>query len=125
MHQLGDKANKFWLSWQGDVRSFALDTLMWALSSSMNNSQDPIYFLSDSSDLVPHVAFELKDKSWLRQRPGTIDRSGQSVVNHLQGAFSRDMSLANYYIDWKKGHSTTGYYGKYFWISCLWCMPSV
>jgi hypothetical protein len=79
----------------------------------MNITQDPIYFLIDSSDLVRHVAFQLQDMSWLRQHPRIIDHSLQSVVNHLKGVFSRDVPVANFHIDRQKGRATTGYFGTF------------
>ena len=113
LHRLADRLDRNGLPWKGEARSFALDTATRALSCSMNISQDPIYFLSDSSDLAQHVAVDLKNQSWLRQYPGMIDPSLQSVVNHSQGVFSREVSEANFHIDRQKKHKTTEYYGTF------------
>jgi hypothetical protein len=83
----------------------------------MNITQDPIYFLSDSSDLVKHIAFELKDERWLKKHPeGTpdgIDESLQAVVHHSHGVFSRDVSQINWHLDRQKGKQPQAYYGTF------------
>jgi hypothetical protein len=111
-------ADKTGLPWEGNTRQFALDVATRALSCAMNITQDPIYFLSDSNDLVRHVAFELYDQNFLTTIANTnssnsVDPSLQYVVQHSHGVVSRDVSEENAHIDRQKGRAPSAYYGTF------------
>ena len=113
-------ADKTGLPWEGATRQFALDVATRALSCAMNITPDPLYFLSDSNDLVRHVAFELNDENHFlttianTNSSNTIDPSLQYVVQHSHGGVvSRDVSEENAHIDRQKGRPASAYYGTF------------
>jgi hypothetical protein len=112
-------ADKTGLPWEGNTRQFALDVATRALSCAMNITQDPLYFLSDSNDLVRHVAFELYDENNFlttianTNSSNTVDPSLQYVVQHSHGVVSRDVSEENAHIDRQKGRAASAYYGTF------------
>jgi hypothetical protein len=113
-------ADKTGLPWEGETRQMALDVATRALSCAMNVTQDPLYFLSDSNDLVRHVALELYDDHHFlttianTNSSNTIDPSLQYVVQHSPGGVvSRDVTAENAHIDRQKGRPAPAYYGTF------------
>jgi hypothetical protein len=112
-------ADKTGLPWEGNTRQFALDVATRALSCAMNITKGPLYFMSDSNDLVRHVALELYDEHFLTaiantNASNTVDPSLQYVVSHAPGmVVSRDVSQENAHIDRQKGRPPSAYYGTF------------
>ena len=105
-------ADKTGLPWEGNTRQFAIDVATRALSCARNISSDEIYFLSDSNDLVRHVAFELSREDHVRVNQSEIDPALFNVVQKGR-VLSRDVSNENAHIDRQKGRPAMAYYGTF------------
>jgi hypothetical protein len=119
-------ADKTGLPWVegGPQRAFALETANKALvcardidviGSSHAASAEPVYFLSDSNDLVKHVAVELANSTYLK-----LHGSNSSWVNpplletvQSQTIVARDTTLENAHIDRQKGRDPPAYYATF------------
>ena len=127
-------ADKTGLPWEGETRQFALDVASKALScaihipslsstsSSLSSSSTPIYFLSDSNDLVRHVTVELQDPQFLHVNASQVDATLLQIVSSSTsstssstrgGIYSRDVTLENAHLDRQKGREPSAYYGTF------------
>jgi hypothetical protein len=106
-------ADKTGLPWEGSTRQFAIDVATRAISCAQNITNDPIYFLSDSNDLVRHVAFELSSEEYLRVNQSEVDPSLFNIIDKGSPIVSRDVSIENAHIDRQKGRPAEAYYGTF------------
>jgi len=115
-------ADKAGLPWEvgGPQRAFALDTADKALTCAHEIGQttdetSPVYFLSDSNDLVNHVAVELADSSYLKEHgsnPSWVNRELLETVRS-QKVVARNATMANVHIDLQKNRQPENYYGTF------------
>jgi hypothetical protein len=108
-------ADKSGLPWEGGTRQFALDAAVEALTCSMQAApKDPIYFLSDSNDLVRHVTIELQDEKFINANQTQIDHSLQKVVVESGTIIrARDVTEETAHLDKQKGRPAEAYYGTF------------
>jgi len=110
-HVLGKNPNypadKTGLPWVGEARTFAIETATHAVACALYILQaQPIYFMSDSNDLVRHVAFELQDAA---QNDSDVDRPLLQMLA-AQRIRARDPTMENPHIDRQKGRPPAEYY---------------
>lgn len=117
-------ADKTGLVWDigGPQRAFALETADKALTcareigqTTNNTKTSPVYFLSDSNDLVNHVAVELADSSYLKKHGSNSSWVNPELLATIQSqkVVARDVTLENVHIDKQKGRPPESYYGTF------------
>lgn len=115
-------ADKTGLPWEvgGPQRAFALETADKALTCSREIGQttdetSPVYFLSDSNDLVNHVAVELADSSYLKEHGSNSSWVNPELLETVrsQKVVARDATMENAHIDRQKGRPPESYYGTF------------
>lgn len=115
-------ADRVGLLWEGASRDFAVDTAVHALQCGQtllpsNNSQEPIYFYSDSEDLARYISSELNDPVFLRANVSLIEtipvhKAARQVVQWSR-IVGRRASTENLHIDRQGGHEPAAYYGSF------------
>lgn len=127
-------ADKTGLPWEGPTRQAALVVATMALKcantiSKKTNTTKPtgletenqskIYFLSDSNDLVRHVAVELQDPRFVMANHTEIDQdlyhqvAGNSSRSSSNKVVARDVTLETAHLDRQKGRSPEHYYSTF------------
>jgi hypothetical protein len=111
-------ADKTGLPWEGDMRDFAVETGTLALQCAQTLSPpvEPIYFFSDSNDLVRYLSKELNDARFLQANrtllTNPIDSKALQVVQSSK-IIARDVTLENAHIDRQKGREAPAYYATF------------
>lgn len=112
-------ADKTGLPWVegGPQRAFALETADKALTcarivSDANHENTPVYFLSDSNDLVTHVAVELANSKYLKDHGSNSSWVNQHLLETVrsQKIVARNTTIENPHIDRQKGRPPDAYY---------------
>ena len=87
----------------GDAKNFALDVITHAMQCSrlITNDNEPLYFISDSEDLVNYV---------VRDLPKRFSSNAVFKARSKVNLISRDLSLPNLHIDRQKRHPPRYYY---------------
>lgn len=107
-------ADKTGLPWYGDTRQFALTVATDALNCSrIVASTEPVYFLSDSNDLVRHVTMELVDPQFVQENRSMIDMSLYSIVQNDPPIKARDVTEETVHLDRQKGRLAPAYYDTF------------
>jgi len=146
-------ADKTGLPWEGDTRQFALDVAKTALEcsrrlnthtgvppkqeppSSPHQQQQqplPVYFLSDSNDLVRHVALELTNPEFVQANRSQLDMELLDLIEQQQQQQqvpskptttttslikpwirARDVTEETAHLDRQKGRPVSAYYATF------------
>lgn len=113
-------ADKTGLPWEGKTREFAVETAVDALQCArnvLNDPTEPIYFFSDSNDLVRYISRELPDKSFVAANKTVFERSrvDQLALKEVQTShvIARDTIMENTHIDRQKGRAPEAYFGTF------------
>lgn len=109
-------ADKSGLPWFGETRSLAISTATHALrcaSTLLDDRTEPIYFYSDSNDLVQYMAHDLNDPTFLRRNASLfetsdVDKAALRVVRDTS-VMARNVSMENAHIDKQKGRDVEAY----------------
>jgi hypothetical protein len=113
-------ADKTGLPWEGRTREFAVDTATDALQCAKtlrNEPNEPIYFFSDSNDLVRYFTRELYNKTFVTAnqtmlRENAVDWKALQEIQTSK-VVARDVDLENTHIDRQKGRAPPAYYGTF------------
>jgi len=111
------------LPWVGEMREFAVRTAIRALRCaqtlllSKNDMAEPIYFFSDSNDLVRYMAHELSDPAFLNAnatllQSNPVDAAALQLVQSSR-VLARDATTPNIHIDRLKGFAPADYYSTF------------
>jgi hypothetical protein len=111
------------LLWEGEGREFAIETAVHALQCGQTllhqgaNEMEPIYFYSDSEDLVRYVTIELHDPMFEKNYSSILDSNkihatARKVVQRSR-IVGRHDGTANLHIDRQGGAKPTAYYGSF------------
>jgi hypothetical protein len=108
-------ADRSGLPWEGGTRQFALDVAVKAFTCSMQAApKDPIYFLSDSNDLVRHVTIELQDEKFVNANQTQIEHTLRKVVVESGTIIrARNVTEETVHLDKQKGLTAEEYYGTF------------
>eukprot|EP00934_Nitzschia_sp_Nitz4_P007795 Nitzschia sp. Nitz4//scaffold87_size112219//3911//5467//NITZ4_004056-RA/size112219-processed-gene-0.0-mRNA-1//1//CDS//3329559315//7785//frame0 len=120
-------ADKTGLPWEGETRQFALNIAAKALgcslalnhtaiSTSIAPAIVPVYFMSDSNDLVRHVSVELQDPIFVQVNRTEVDQALFSIVKPISSTTwvkARDVSQETAHIDKQKGRPPEAYYDTF------------
>jgi hypothetical protein len=119
---LGSKRNhsadKMGLPWTGDTRTFAIQTATHALQCALHEPDEPVYFFSDSNDLVRYMSHELTlDAAAVafnktRGAETSVEQNAFDVVSSMR-VVARNVTLENVHIDKQKGREPSAYYGVF------------
>jgi hypothetical protein len=114
------------LPWYGEMREFAVGTAVRALECARSLAfsgddaevQEPVYFFSDSNDLVNYIAHELRDPEFLKANANMlnsnpVDAKAVRIVRSFRRIMARDSSQANIHIDRLKGYPPADYYSTF------------
>lgn len=114
-------ADKSGLPWYGDNRDFAISVATKAVYCARTlldgvEKKEPIYFFSDSNDLVRYMAHELTSPIFLKAN-ATLLRNATDVDARKAIApislIAREMTMENAHIDRQKGRDAPAYYGTF------------
>ena len=100
-------------------RAFAIETANKALICAKEipgiDKTAPVYFLSDSNDLVNHVALELADSTYLKEHGSNASWVDPSLLETIQSqkVVARNTTLENAHIDRQKGRPPPAYYATF------------
>lgn len=113
-------ADKTGLPWEGSTRDFAIQTATRAVKCAqtlLRSKDEPIYFFSDSVDLVRYMSRELTlerfraaNATLLKASP--VDSEARRVVEHTH-ILARDVTIENAHIDKQKGRDAPAYYATF------------
>jgi hypothetical protein len=121
-------ADKTGLPWVegGHQRAFALETANKALvcageilrgsgETKTTTTLPPVYFLSDSNDLVNHVAVELANTTYLNEHGSNSSWVNPQLLETVrsQHIVARNTTLENAHIDRQKGRMAPAYYATF------------
>ena len=113
-------ADKSGLPWEGQTRQIAIDTANRALRCAQTlqpASHDPIYFFSDSNDLVHYMTNEIYNSTFLKEHEtdfvtSPTERKALEISKNLK-VLARPSTDENAHIDRQKGREATAYYGTF------------
>jgi hypothetical protein len=112
-------ADKTGLPWVGETKDFAVNMATHAIQCARTLSKDakePVYFFSDSNDLVRYLAHELKDTDFVARNATLFenphDAAALKAVKHTN-LVAREVSYENVHIDKQKNRSPPEYYGTF------------
>lgn len=113
-------ADKSGLPWEGETRQIAIDTANRALRCAQTLEaarQDPIYFFSDSNDLVHYISNEIYNSTFLKEHEADFatsatERKALDITNTLK-VLARPATDENAHIDRQKGREAPAYYGTF------------
>jgi len=113
-------ADKTGLPWEGQTREFAVETAAEALQCAKtlrNDPNEPIYFFSDSNDLVRYFTRELQNQTFVQANRTMLQNSlvDRTALEEIQSShlIARDVDLENAHIDRQKGRAPPAYYGTF------------
>ena len=114
------KADKTGLPWEGEQRQFAIETAIRAIKCAKHltsQETEPIYFFSDSNDLVRYMSHELNSPSFVKGNQSIfeesrVDKLALQVVQS-SNVLSREASHPNAHIDLQKGKKSYEYYSTF------------
>ena len=117
-------ADKTGLPWYGSNRDFAIDVATKAVYCARvlqqqqppAHSDEPIYFFSDSNDLVRYMAHELTDPEYIKQNATSFQNAADAAaLKSLDSVrlVARDATEENAHIDRQKGREPPAYYGTF------------
>lgn len=115
-------ADKTGLPWEGETRQNAINTAVRALRCAQtlqtnDQSHDPIYFFSDSNDLVRYMSRELYNATFVQEHKEQFTTSAIETnalgVSHGVKILARPCDEENAHIDRQKGRAKEDYYGTF------------
>ena len=111
-------ADKSGLPWYGSNRDFAVTVATKAVycARTLQKPGEPIYFFSDSNDLVRFMAHELTDPEYRRQNATFFENATDAnALKSIEGIrlIARDATEENAHIDRQKGRPAPAYYGTF------------
>lgn len=115
-------ADKTGLPWEGDTKLFAIGIAaraLWCANFLRNESHEPVYFFSDSNDLVHYMTQQLTNASYASQHLREIQSNGVTsaalvAVKQTPRLVSRrDTDVDNAHIDKQKGRDPPAYYATF------------
>ena len=116
------KADKSFLPFDGVFKEGAVNTAIHAFQCASRLEPDfrtePMYFMSDSDDLVQFLVHDMKSNEYLRKHAdlvfqyGTIESNAFRMTSKL-ALVARDMSLPNVHIDKQKGRRVRSYFPSF------------
>jgi hypothetical protein len=112
-------ADKTGLPWDGEMRKFAIQTATRAIRCAEKyfHNDDPIYFFSDSNDLVRYMAHELSDPQFVTANASIFRESPTDAaaleVARRRSIVSRSDDSENAHIDKQKGRDPLAYYSTF------------
>lgn len=117
-------ADKSGLPWYGSNRDFAVTVATKAVycARTLQEPGEPIYFFSDSNDLVRFMAHELTDPEYRTQNASFFENlTDANALKSIEGIrlIARDGTEENVHIDRQKGRPVPAYYGTFvdFWLA--------
>lgn len=116
----GYTADRAGLPWVGETRKYAVQVATRALLCAKayfirsNDANEPIYFFSDSNDLVRFMAMELTSDAFVKGNEALfssspVDAAALEAVKEAS-IVARDMTMENTHIDKQKGRDPPAYY---------------
>lgn len=115
-------ADKTGLPWEGDTRQTAIATGVRAVRCAQTLLEeqqfaDPIYFFSDSNDLVRYMSHELYNATYTEQHAtnftwSAVERDALAVAQTAR-ILARPSDEENAHIDKQKGRDAPAYYGTF------------
>jgi hypothetical protein len=112
-------ADKTGLPWNdGKARQFAVETATHALqcANTLSRLFEPIYFFSDSNDLVRYMSHELSDELFLATNKSMLrnptDAKALEVVS-MSRVVARNVSTDTVHIDRQKGREPEAYFATF------------
>jgi len=113
-------ADKTGLPWEGSTRQFAVETATRALQCAQKvaiDKEEPIYFFSDSNDLVRYMSHELTNQSFVTANASVFEKSpfdakALEVVSNTH-IVARDATTENAHIDKQKWREPHEYFGTF------------
>ena len=112
-------ADRIGLPWYGSSKEYAIDTAVDAVKCAQGLTNDspnqPIYFLSDSNDLVQYMAHDIKSANLTANASyfnHTYDRVAFEATQSVN-LVARESSSENAHIDRQKGRSIKEYYATF------------
>jgi hypothetical protein len=112
-------ADRSGLPWAGETKDFAVSVATHAIMCARTLSKDasePMYFFSDSNDLVHYLAHELKDPTFVAHNVTLFENSHDAAALKAvkpANIVAREVSYENVHIDKQKGRSPPEYYGTF------------
>eukprot|EP00977_Amphora_coffeiformis_P021191 scaffold8966_cov152-Amphora_coffeaeformis.AAC.2 len=113
-------ADKSGLPWEGETRQIAIDTANRALRCAQTlqpTDHDPIYFFSDSNDLVHYMSNEIYNATFLKQHANHFAASSTEQkaleISRTLKVLARPATHENAHIDRQKGREAPAYYGTF------------
>jgi len=112
-------ADKSGLPWYGETKDFAVAVATHAIQCARTLSSDasePVYFMSDSNDLVRYVAHELKNESFVAGNKTLFENKHDAAALKAvkpTNIVAREVSLENAHIDKQKGRDSEAYFGTF------------
>ncbi len=112
-------ADKTGLPWYGETKDFAVAVATHAIQCARTLSADPkepIYFMSDSNDLVRYIAHELNDNDFISRNASLFDNKHDVAALKAVKAtniVAREVTLENAHIDRQKGRKPKDYYATF------------
>jgi len=116
-------ADKTGLPFEGRFHELAVGIASRAIKCAAETLQydvenHPIYFMSDSSDLVSYMAFNLTDSEYTSKNPRWFQTEGSANVTAKElvskyNVVGRDQSIVNAHIDKNKGRPSEAYYATF------------
>jgi hypothetical protein len=122
-----DPADKTGLPWYGNNKEFAVATATKAIycartlmSQKQQQEIEPLYFFSDSNDLVRYMAHKLSDSKFQHYNASLLQNATDVAALHAINGMpatsplvARDSSEENAHIDRQKGRRPEQYYGTF------------
>ena len=117
-------ADKTGLPFEGRFRELAVGVASRSIECAVRElpfdvDQHPIYFMSDSSDLVTYLAHNLTDSEyiskythWPQNNQSAIYNTARELVSKYN-VVARDQSITNAHIDKNKGRPPEAYYATF------------
>jgi hypothetical protein len=112
----GSPADKSGLPWSGKSKTFAISVATKAVMCARTlliDNQEPLYFYSDSNDLVRYMAHDLKNTSAKISLVGDkADAAARKAVQPVH-VVARDVTKPNFHIDREKHLPAEQYYATF------------
>ena len=113
-------ADKSGLPWEGETRQSAIQTAVRAVKCAQtlqDHHPDPIYFFSDSNDLVRYMSNELYNQTYLSTHQvdfttSETDKKALDLAKQVK-VLARPSDQVNAHIDRQKGRFPFAYYGTF------------
>jgi hypothetical protein len=112
-------ADKTGLPWDGETRQNAIETGVRAVrcAQTLQTPGEPLYFFSDSNDLVRYMSREVYNKTYVKDHKQSFSTSAVErlalTVSQTSNIVARPPDEENAHIDKQKGRVPAAYYGTF------------